>query len=129
MGDPLAGPEEAAPRREPHIPVISLADLPGVPDFLGTAARVDSVATLIQRAQEQHQHLHHIMVLNGQSPSDHVAMDGQGEAIAPTYQERFESLTKGILELIEQNQDIADELTAEAVKRRKAIERRLENAD
>ena len=105
--------------------VLSYDAMPDAPDFLGVASRVQSVADLIQSAQAQHQELRGLLLLNGHSEDDTIpTANGDGTA---TYKERFASLRTGVSSLVEANKDIADELTAEAVRRRKKLERKLES--
>lgn len=103
-----------------------LTTIPAVPDFLGKAARVESVSSLIQRAQEQVQHLEHIMILNGQTLDDPISVDGGGDS--PTYRSRLNSLGEGISALMSENSDIFEELIGESVQRRKQVERQIEKS-
>jgi hypothetical protein len=104
---------------------VSPPDLPDLPDFLGIAARVQSVSDLLEAAQAQLQQLESMRIVNGHEASDPIATGGD----APSYRKRMEDLTSGIRALMEANGDISDELTAEAVKRRKARERYHEQDD
>jgi hypothetical protein len=110
---------------DPHL-VAQLSQLPNVPDFLGKAERVDSVASLIQSGQKQLGYLKNLMVLNGESVEDRVPADDNSRDL--TYQQRFDALEKGIQDLMEQNSDIREDLIGEAVIRRKEIERKIEES-
>jgi len=117
----------AAVSGEKKEPVAALGRLPEIPDFLGKAARVDSVASLIQQGQEQLQNFRGMMILNGHKPSDPMPVtDAKSGDSIPTYGERFKSIDAGIRSLMEENADIYEELVAEAVARRKQVERKIE---
>ena len=103
---------------------VTLNALPAIPDFLGTVSRVQSVADLIQSAQGQLQQLRGMMVVNDQDESDSIPTQEGGETVA--YCDRIAAIETGMRKLMEGNQDIADELVAEAVRRRRAHERALE---
>lgn len=94
-------------------------------DFLGKASRVHSVASLLQNAQAQLQQLQHVMLLNQKTLDDAVDLE-EGKLATYTYRERIELLTSGMSALISDNEDIKDELIAEAVTRRKLVERNIE---
>jgi len=111
------------PAQKPDPPF--LTDLP---DFLGLAARVQSVSNLLEQAQTQLQENEQTRIVNGKKPSD--TLHGfQGQKGAPSYAERAQQLKDGIAALLEANEDIRDELTAEALKRRRARERHFEQDD
>lgn len=103
------------------------ASVPEMPDFLGKAARIRSVADLLASAQEQYAQLHQLMTVNGQGEGDPIAAgDGKDGTAPPSYAERFTALRDGMAALLAENPDIHDELAAEALKRRKRLERELE---
>lgn len=102
-------------------------NLPKSLDFLGVSARVDSIATLLQGAQEQKQELEHVRVLNNRELDDHIDVPDKREE-APTYRERIDALNEGISSLLLANEDIYEELMVEAASRRKQVERRIEKA-
>lgn len=91
-------------------------ELSDIPDFLGVAARVDSVASLLQGGQLQLQNLRYLMIVNRQTPADYVPAGTDRGSI--TYQQHFDALESGMRALMDENQDIVRELIAEAVIRR-----------
>lgn len=129
------------------------APLPGIPDFLGDAARIENVGALLQTGQNKLSRLQQLMVFEGHEPTTPCPeapvnaaaaevelrkLGWTGEQIeralsaakpsSTTYQERFDALKRGMQALMTENQDIRDELVAEAKRRRTAIEKEIEKA-
>jgi len=103
-------------------------ELPDVPDFLGTASKVQHVANLVQSAQEQLRNLRGVMLLNQDDLDDTIPAPPDQLSEAPiTYRARIDALESGIATLMAENVDIRDELVGEAVRRRRLIERAIED--
>lgn len=98
-----------------------------IPDFLGKASRVHSVASLLQSGQEQLQRLDHVRIFNHRSWGDLVDLT-ENEQAPYTYEHRRESLLEGMKKLLDNNEDIKEELIAEAVARRRQVERQIERS-
>lgn len=97
-----------------------MTNLP-IPDFLGTAARVETAANLIQAAQDQLQTLRATMLVNGHAESNQIP----GRDDDQQYGKRMQELTDGIARLMADNADIADDLAVEAVQRRRRVEAQI----
>jgi len=101
----------------------------GIPDFLGITARIQTVATLLEEGQTSLQFDEQLRIGNGHRPSDVHPHFANKMENPPTYAERARAIREGIHALVEANADIREELTAEAVKRRRARERYHEQDD
>lgn len=131
---PPAGTEEmvAAARSQAPNGGGPLIDSPALPelDFLGKAARVDSVAALLQQGQEQLGHLKALMVFNGESLEDEIEVQGviPGVLRRVSYAKRFEELQTGMNALLGENEDIWEELKLEAVRRQESVVKQIEKS-
>lgn len=96
--------------------------IPELPDFLGKAGRVTTVAELLTGGQAQLAALRAQRVLNRHEITDPLPGTNP-EGI--TYERRFKELEAGMAELLTENADIHDELVAAAVKSRRDAENRL----
>lgn len=101
-------------------PIISIDAIPDMPDFFGVTGRVQTVCDLLENAQGQLQHFQALRLVNGHDLTHPLPVPDNPDGL--DYQTRFRQLAEGISALLEANQDIRDEITAEALKRRKKRE-------
>lgn len=110
-------------------PLVTI-ELDDLPDFLGKAARVERVGALLQSGQEQIAGLRAGMIANCHEDGDPIPTPpppaGQEPPDTETYGERIQRLHEGMAALWRDNEDIREDLTAEAVRRRKVVEKQIE---